>query len=62
MKKWYKSKTVILNLAVAVLTVLESSTGVLQPLLPTHWFAFVAIALPVANVALRFITTQPIGK
>ncbi len=58
MKPWYKSKTLWINIVVAVLASLEATTGLLQPYLPQHWYVAVAVGLPVANVVLRIITTQ----
>ncbi len=58
MKPWYKSKTLWVNIVVAVLASLEATTGLLQPYLPQHWYVAVAVGLPVANVVLRIITTQ----
>lgn len=60
MKSWWKSKTLWFNMIVAVLATLEATTGLLQPFLPGHWYAAVAIGLPVVNVILRVITTQGI--
>jgi hypothetical protein len=60
MKPWYKSKTLWVNILVAVLATLEASTGLLQPYLPNHWYVAVAVGLPVINVVLRIITTQGI--
>lgn len=60
MKPWYKSKTLWVNIIVAVLATLEASTGLLQPYLPNHWYVAVAVGLPVINVVLRIITTQGI--
>jgi hypothetical protein len=58
MKPWYKSKTLWVNIIVAVLATLEASTGLLQPYLPDHWYVAVAVGLPIINVVLRIITTQ----
>jgi hypothetical protein len=58
MKPWYKSKTLWVNILVAVLATLEASTGLLQPYLPDHWYVAVAVGLPIINVVLRIITTQ----
>ena len=58
MKSWWKSKTLWVNLIVAVLASLEATTGLLQPYLPEHWYVVVAVGLPVINVVLRIVTTQ----
>lgn len=60
MKPWWKSKTLWVNIVVAVLATLEAATGLLQPYLPAHWYVAVAVGLPVVNVILRVITTQGI--
>jgi uncharacterized membrane protein YraQ (UPF0718 family) len=62
-KPWYTSKTILLNIAIAALAGIEAATGALQPVFGDHGFyALVATALPVANMLLRSMTTQPIGK
>lgn len=58
MKAWWKSKTLWINIIVAVLASLEATTGLLQPFLPEHWYVVVAVGLPVINVVLRIVTTQ----
>jgi len=58
MKPWWKSKTLWVNIIVAVLASLEATTGLLQPYLPEHWYVVVAVGLPVINVVLRIVTTQ----
>lgn len=60
MKPWYLSKTIWFNIIVAVLAALEGLTGILRPYLPEHWFAAVAVGLPLVNVVLRVITTQAV--
>lgn len=61
-KRWWHSKTIWLNVIVGALASLEASTGLLQPYFPEHWYVIVAVGLPILNVALRTITTQPLGK
>ena len=58
MKPWWKSKTLWVNIVVAVLASLEATTGLLQPYLPQHWYVVVAVGLPIINVVLRIVTTQ----
>ena len=62
-KPWYKSKTIWLNLAVAGLAAVEAATGALHPVLGDNGI-YIAVAgvLPVANMILRSMTSQPIGK
>jgi hypothetical protein len=62
MKPWYTSKTILVNIAVAILASLEATTGLLKPYLPEYWYVVLAVGLPVVNIFLRVITTQPIGK
>lgn len=58
MKKWYKSKTVLFNLLLAVLAAAEASFSLLQQYLPVNTYALLSFILTVGNVALRFISTQ----
>lgn len=60
MKKWYQSKTILLNTAALTLAALEAKLNILQPVLPIDIYAITAVALPVANIFLRTITTQSI--
>lgn len=62
MKPWYKSKTILVNAAVAGLVALEASTGVLKGVVADNFYTVIAVALPVINAMLRIITTQPIGR
>lgn len=59
-KPWYKSRTIRLNVAAAVLMVIEAKFSLLQPLLPGNVYAWFAVFLPAANAALRIITTAPV--
>lgn len=58
MKAWYQSKTLWVNAIVAALVALEAGTGLLQPFLPPHFYAIVAVVLPIINAVLRIVTTQ----
>ena len=58
MKAWYTSKTLWVNTTVAGLVALEAGTGLLQPILPPHFYAIVAVGLPIVNAILRIVTTQ----
>jgi hypothetical protein len=58
MKPWYQSRTLWLNVIVALFAALEANTGLLKPFLPDNFYALLAIALPVINVVLRTVTTQ----
>lgn len=57
MKPWYTSRTLWLNLIALLLAAAETQVGVLKDVLPGGLFAWLAFGLPVANAALRFITT-----
>lgn len=59
-KPWYKSKTILVNLVVAVLMILEAKFSLLQPYIPGNIYAYFAVALPVVNTALRVITSAPV--
>lgn len=61
MKKWYQSKTIVVNAIVAALAALEAGTGLLQQFLPANFYAMVAVGLPVINAILRVVTSQPIA-
>lgn len=60
MKPWYRSKTVWVNLAFAALAIVEVNLRVLQPALG-NWYGVAVIALPLANLFLRFVTTQGVS-
>lgn len=61
MKRWYKSKTLWLNVVVVVLALAESQLNILQPVLPVNFYAVVAFGLPLLNAALRLITSQALS-
>ena len=61
MKKWYQSKTLIVNALVAALVALESVSGLLQPYLPVDFYAAVAVGLPVINALLRVVTSEALA-
>lgn len=61
MKKWYQSKTIIVNAIVAALVALEAGTGLLQQFLPANFYAIIAVGLPIVNAILRVITTQAVA-
>ena len=56
-KVWWKSKTLWVNAAAAMLVALEAGTGVLQPMLPVNLYTVLAVGLPIVNALLRVITT-----
>ncbi|OYZ76010.1 MAG: hypothetical protein B7Y09_22425 [Polaromonas sp. 24-63-21] len=61
-KPWWKSKTLWVNAVVLALAAAESQLNVLQGALPGGLFTWLAFGLPVANAALRFITSTAVGK
>lgn len=62
MKKWYRSKTIIFNAAVAALAALESVTGVFEPFIGHTFYAALCVLLPVGNAVLRIISSEAITK
>ena len=62
MKRWWMSRTLWLNTALAVGTVVEANLGLLRDALgPKSYLGLLALAAG-ANFVLRFLTTRPIGK
>ena len=59
-KPWYASRTIWANALVGTLAVLETQIGLLQPHLRSGVYTALAIGLPVLNVWLRTITSQPV--
>lgn len=59
-KRWWQSRTIVVNVLAAAFLVAESKLDLLQPLLPVDVYAVAAFALPVINAALRFVTSQAI--
>jgi len=60
-KRWYQSKTLLFNLAMAILTVLEENSGLIQPYINGNVYAFGLIFLTIGNAILRIITTQGVS-
>lgn len=61
-KSWYKSKTIIFNVTVAVLAAAEAGTGILQPLLPINFYTLLVFSLPVINAGLRVVSSASISR
>lgn len=62
MKRWYKSKTLWVNLVAAALMALEAGTGLLKPYMADTFWVAMAVGLPIVNAILRIVTTQALGK
>ena len=58
-KPWYKSRMIWVNVLTILATVLTSSAGLLDPKVAL-WLT--GLAVPVVNVILRFVTTQPVSS
>lgn len=61
-KRWYKSKTLLFNIAVSALVALEASFSMLQAFLPADTYAIAVVVLTVGNAMLRIVTTQGLTK
>lgn len=55
-KDWWKSKTIWVNVAVGALAAIQAGTDVLGKAAPLELVGFLAAA----NVALRFLTGEPV--
>lgn len=62
MKKWYFSKTLWFNALVAALAALEGVTGMLQPYVGQHFYAFLCVVLPIGNAVLRIVSSEQLSK
>jgi hypothetical protein len=60
MKRWYQSKTIVVNTLAAGLVAFEAVSGLLQPHLPMNFYTALAVGLPIINAMLRVITTEPV--
>lgn len=60
MKDWAKSKTVWFGLAVGVLGAIQTTLQTAP--IPEPWGGLVLAGIGAAIVALRAVTTQPIGR
>lgn len=61
MKHPRKSKTIILNMFVAALAVVDSQTSILREILTPEQFIFALAALAAINVGLRAITREALS-
>lgn len=60
MKKWYKSKTYIVNILIAIIGILEVNQHLLLTTLGEHYGYFV-IGTAIVGLVLREMTTERIG-
>ena len=63
MKKWFQSKTIIVNLLTLLITVIGNVTGVIH--LNEQTLKILGVAVTVINIVLRFLTTtgiEPTGN
>ena len=59
-KKWWKSKTLWLNVALGAASVAEANLGLLRETLgPQSYLGLITLAAGL-NAALRFVTSQPV--
>lgn len=59
-KPWWRSRTLWLNAVVLALAAAEARLGLLRDVLPLDTYQLLAFALPVANAALRLVTTTSV--
>ncbi len=59
-KKWYQSKTLLLNLAVTGLGVASTVVPALRPFVNPRTFSLLTTGLGMANTILRMTTHKPI--
>ena len=60
-KPWWQSRTIWLNVGVALFAAAEAQLHWLQSLLPVNVYAVIAFGLPVINMALRAVTSQAVS-
>lgn len=60
-KAWWKSKTILINVGIGIVTALEMRLDLLQPLLSLNLYSILALALVIANVILRSTTYHRIS-
>lgn len=59
-KPWWQSRMLVVNAAALALAGVESQLDVLQPMLPVNVYAVMSVALPIINMGLRTVTSQPL--
>lgn len=59
-KPWWRSKTMLFNIAVGVLLALELNLPNLQGFIDPEKYAYLLMVVNLVNVALRFISKSPV--
>ena len=62
MKPWYRSRIVLLNLAATLATALVQLLPEVRESFTPMVYGWLAMGVGLLNVALRFVTTQPLGS
>jgi hypothetical protein len=62
MKKWWKSKTLWLNVLLAAGTAAEANMGLLRDQFGPQAYLVIISVAAAANAFLRFVTSQPLEK
>lgn len=57
LKGW---RTILANVLFAILPIVELTE--FKAVLPQHWLPWYALAVVLANMALRWVTTTPVGR
>lgn len=61
-KSWWKSKTMLFNMAVAALLALEYNLPSLQGMIPQEAYVYMVGGVNIVNMVLRVVTTGPVTK
>lgn len=59
-KPWWKSKTMLFNIAVAVLLAVEANLPNMQGFIQPEAYAYILAGVNVTNMALRAVTRGPV--
>jgi hypothetical protein len=59
--KLHKSKTMVFNILIAVLSIVELNIGLFQAVLGDY-YGVIFMLVAIINVILRTVTTQPISE
>lgn len=62
MKRWWQSRIVLLNLVAVLVGALVQLLPEVRASFTPEVYGWASVGLGLLNVALRFVTTQPIGK